>query len=110
MVCFNIIFNNKLGYGKIKKKMVFFNESGFVGTVIIGITNNVTGSIFLTLLLIVLLLLVAAALFRLSIEWTAIIIMPLLLVLMSYEGLFLPVGGVFLIYLAILLGKNFFFK
>lgn len=90
--------------------MVFFNETGIMGTVIIGLTNNVTGSLFLTLLLIVILLLVVAALFRISIEWTAILVMPVLIVLMSYEGLFLPVGGVFVIYLAVILGKNFFFK
>jgi hypothetical protein len=90
--------------------MPFLNETGIIGTILISATNNITGSLFLTLLLLVIIIMVIAALFRLSLEWTAILIMPLLIVLMSYEGLFLPVGGVFLLYLAVLLGKNFFFK
>lgn len=75
-------------------------------------TTNVTGSMFLSTLLISLFLLViAAAFFRIPIEFTIIILLPIHLAFLACIGAdWLGITGTFLIYLGVLLGKNFFFR
>lgn len=90
--------------------MVFYNESDSVGIIIHGLTNNVTGSLFLTLLVIIIMLMVVAFMFRLPIETTSVLIIPLLIVVVAYSGEFLQVGGVFLIYMGILIARNLPFR
>lgn len=90
--------------------MVLFNESNIIGELIIYMNQNVTGSLFLTLLFMVLVLLAICALFKIPMEFTALFILPLLLAIMTDVGEFLAVGGVCLIYLGILLAKNLWFK
>jgi hypothetical protein len=89
--------------------MVFMNTTQFAYTAIYNMSQT-TGSFFLTLLMIVVLAMVVFALLGLSIEWSSIFILPLLLVLMAYDAAFYPAGGVFLLYMAFLLAKNFFFS
>jgi len=90
---------------------MFINETGFIGQIVAYTTYNVTGSLFLTLLGMVMILILIAVMLRIPIEFTAIFIMPVLLVLMAYQsGTFTAIGGVFLIYIGILMAKNFFFK
>lgn len=84
---------------------MFINESGIIGIVVVSLTDNVTGSLFLTLLLIVMLLMSICILFRMPIEWSSLIVMPLLIVIGSFQGSFISVLGVFLIYAGILLAK-----
>ena len=89
---------------------MLINGSGTIGTMIQYATADITGSLFLTLLGVVMLLLLLCFLFRLPIEFSAILVLPLLLGLMAYMQEFVAIGGVFLIYLGIVLGKNFFFR
>jgi len=89
---------------------LFFNESGVIAAFITQMTNNVTGSLFLSLLIIMVFFMLAALLFRLPIEFAAIILMPVLIVFMAATSDFLAVGGVFLIYLGVIFAKNFFLK
>lgn len=90
--------------------MALFNETGFIYAVVDGMTTNITGNIFLTLLLIVVALMLFAFAFRIAIEFTGILVFPLLIGL-GVEGgaAFAPVLGVGIIYLSVLLAKNFFF-
>ena len=90
--------------------MVFYNETGTFGIMISYMNTDVTGSLFLTLLFMVLAVLAICALFRIPIEFSAILVLPLLLVMMAYVGEFLAIGGIFLIYLGILFAKNLWFK
>lgn len=85
--------------------MTFINTSGTFWT-IINQGNNATGSLFITLLLIVFFVMVVCLLLRLPLEFSAIFVMPLLLVCMAYMADFYAIGGVFLIYLGVLLAKN----
>lgn len=73
-------------------------------------TNDITGSLFLTLLGVVMILMLLCLLLRLPMEFSAILVLPLLIGLMAYMQEFVAIGGVFLIYLGIILGKNFFFR
>lgn len=106
MVWGDLIPFNKLDYGA--RRMTFYNETGLAGVALAGMTN-ITGSLFLSLLLFVLFCMMIAWALKVPVEFTALLVMPLLIVLMAYEGQFLAVGGVILIYLGILAGKNFFF-
>ena len=86
---------------------LFINETGIAADVFNGM-NGITGSAFLTLLLIVLLCMMIAFLFRIPIEFTAILVLPMLLTFAAFYSEFLATTGVILIYLGILLAKNFF--
>jgi hypothetical protein len=88
--------------------MVFFNETGQIGMIIVTATTNITGSLFLTLLMMIIILLSISMLFRIPIEFTSIFILPLLLIFMAYSSEFLAIGGIFLIYMGIIFAKNFF--
>ena len=74
-----------------------------------GFTNDISGSWFLTFLLVILVLMLIALALRIPLEFTAVIVMPLLLAMLSFSSDFTGVAGVFVIYLGILLAKNFFF-
>lgn len=88
--------------------MVFINTSSSVGAIVVAFTNNVTGSLFLTLLMIVIVLTLFASIFRIPLEISATVILPLLLAYMAYSSEFMVVGGVMLIYLAVIFAKMFF--
>lgn len=89
---------------------MLLNSTGTLGTMIQYATSDVTGSLFLTLLGVVMLLMLFCFLFRIPVEFSAVLILPLLLGLMAYMTEFVAIGGVFLIYLGVIVGKNFFFK
>jgi hypothetical protein len=85
--------------------MAFLNESGTLGFLILEFTNNVTGSLFITMLLLIISLMALTMLFRIPLEYSMVYILPLLLVLMAYSSEFLVIGTVVLLYLAIIMAK-----
>jgi len=88
----------------------FLNCSQVIGQVIGEMTYSTTGSLFLTFLFLMLFFVAIAMLFQIRLEYTAIVIMPLLLAFMSYYQEFIGIGAVILIYLAIIITKNFIVK
>lgn len=86
------------------------NTSGEIGVILEYLTYNVTGSLFLSLLAFMFVLFALALAFRIPIEWTAVIVFPMILVLVATTTQFLPILGVFIIYLGIIVSKNFFYK
>jgi hypothetical protein len=86
------------------------NETGIIGKGIELATTNITGSLFLTLLCIVILIFALFFMVRLPLELTAILILPLLILLMSFSVGFITIGGIFLIYVSLLIAGNFFLK
>jgi len=90
--------------------MGLFNETGLIYVVTNALTVNVTGDLFLTLLLIVLMFMLFAFAFRIPLEFTAILVFPLLIGFAVEGGAgFMPILGVGIFYLTVLLAKNFFF-
>ena len=85
--------------------MVFINETDVIGVIILNLNTNVTGSIFMTGLLIIILLMASAMAFRIPIEYSVLVVIPLLLVLMTYSSDFMAIGGLFLMYLAVIFAK-----
>lgn len=82
-----------------------YNETGLMGLVIQGITQDITGSLFFTLLMIVTFAVVVMLMFRIPVEFQALIIAPLLFTLMAYTGEFLAIGGVMLIFMAVVFAR-----
>lgn len=85
---------------------IFLNETGTIG-VIIKAGTDLTGSLFLTVLLIFLALVVLALMFKLPLEILAPIVLPIFIVSMAYSTEFLAIGGLLLIYLAVVFSKQF---
>jgi hypothetical protein len=86
-----------------------FGSSG----VMVGILNgliDLTGNLFTAMLLVVLLVIVLCVALQLPLEISAIFILPFLLVCYACVPNFASVTGVVLIYLGIILGKNFWIK
>lgn len=87
-----------------------FNESQTPWLVMEALTNNITGSLFLSLILIYVLVIGLSMLFRMEIEYTMLFLLPLTIVLMAFSGEFLAFGFVMLLYMGFILAKNFFIK
>lgn len=86
------------------------DSTGVINTVLMNLSLNVTGNMFISLFIIVLLLLVIAMAMRIPIEFTIILVMPLLIASLACDNDWLGVAGIAVIYLGILLGKNLFFR
>lgn len=86
---------------------IFINETGTAGIIFQAFTNNITGSIFLTLVLITIIIMAFFASFGLPLELSAIFVLPMYLIFMAFSHEYLAIGGLLLIYLGITFGKNF---
>jgi hypothetical protein len=90
---------------------VCIDTTGIIYSWMYAMTVNVTGSFFLTTLVIALFLIAFCMFFKIPVEFTAIILLPIHLAFLACVGAdWLSIGGTLLIYLGILLGKNFFFR
>jgi len=90
--------------------MVFFNETQLIGTILMQTTETTTGSMFISLMIIMCLLFALAFALNIKLEFTVILFFPLLIAYSSYYSEFVAVLGCALIYLALILSKNWLFK
>lgn len=89
----------------------FMNCTQSIGLIVQQASLNVSGSLFLTLGMVLILLIAACILFRIPLEFTAVIIIPLVLVYMAYDPThFIIVGVALFFYLALIFTKNFIFR
>lgn len=84
----------------------FTNSSDVIGLVLVTMTNDVTGSIFLTLFYFTILLTVLCLGVGLPLEWTAIFVLPVAIASLAYYDDYLQIGGFALLYLGIVFAKN----
>lgn len=84
----------------------FIEPTGSIAT-ILQYSTDLTGSLYMTILLITIVLFAFALFTKLPIEITIPVLLPIFLVSMAYSSEFLAVGGMFLIYLAVVLSKQF---
>ena len=89
---------------------MFLNETGIIGTILQTGTTTTTGSLFLSLLILVIIIIAVALMFQIPLEFTSILILPLLLSVMAYYSKFLAVGGVIFIYLAFIVTNRFLLR
>jgi hypothetical protein len=90
--------------------MDFISAGSEAASVIEYFTLNITGSVFLSLLFIMIALLVIALALRIPIEYTAILVFPLILGFAAYYSAFLPAVGICILYLAVLAANNWLFN
>lgn len=87
-----------------------FNSSGEVAVVFEAFTNNISGSVFLTLFAALVVIMALAMAARIPIEWTALFVYPALIGFVVVTNDLLPVLGITILYSAVLLAKNFVYK
>ena len=90
--------------------MAFVNSTGAIGLLIIYMTQNITGSEFITYFILYLLFIMGGLLFKMPLELTFAYTLPLLLVFTVASSNFVPVLSLVAIYLAFYLAKNFIAK
>ena len=90
--------------------MVFINETGTIHTIVGAFTNDVTGSLTLTIFLIFFFVVLIALIFRLSFTTISIMVSPLLIVWASYYSEAMAILFVVLIILALLFSSIFIKK
>lgn len=78
-----------------------YNSTGTLGIILDAVTNNVTGSLFLTLLLIVTMFIVILFVLRVPFQFQPVLLLPFLIYLMAFTGEFLAIGGIALILLGV---------
>lgn len=88
----------------------FCNPTEAFCVAIQSFTTDVTGSLFLTLLLIIFGMILVAALFRIPMEMTVILVLPTLIVFASFTNGFLSILGAALIYAGVIFAKNIFIQ
>lgn len=89
---------------------LFINCTESIGIIIGQATTTTTGSMFLTLMMVLLLLMAIGFMFGIRSEYLAIIILPLVLAYAAFYQEFMGTLAVILIYLSLILTKNFLFK
>lgn len=88
--------------------MNFINPDGILSAMFTGLTNDITGSLFLSYLLIIFFIMVFMGAFRIPIEYSVLIVFPLLGVVLAFNGDFIGVTGAFALYIAVIIAKNYF--
>lgn len=78
-----------------------YNTTGTLGVILDAITNNITGSLFLTLFLLVVMFVLLLFVMRVPFQFQPVLLLPFLLTLMAFTGEFMLIGGLALILLGI---------
>jgi hypothetical protein len=87
--------------------MAFMNQTDYIGQITIMMTENITGHPFFTFLLVFLFFILLALMFKLPLELTIAINLPLAFVLAIGVGGFMPILSLLALYTAIILAKKF---
>lgn len=88
----------------------FLNCTDTIGIILGSTTQYTTGDLFMTFLIIMLVLCALCLMIGLRLEYSMIIILPLLLSYMGYYSAFDSIGIVILLYLSIVMTYNFIIR
>jgi len=89
---------------------MFIDSTGVIGIIMGAGTVVTTGSLFVSLFLVLMFLFALCLVFSIEFEYSAILLLPMLLGYASYYKEFIAPLGVLLIYLAMIFTKKFLFK
>ena len=87
----------------------WFNASDTIGQGIVLFNQNISGTMFLTLLLFIIGLIVLALALKVSPTFVLLLLFPLVIVFVAFNTQFLIIGGIFAIMMGLILAYNFFF-
>lgn len=90
--------------------MTFLNMTDSMGIILGRATEFTTGSMFVTLFIFMIICLAVCILLQIPMEFSAILILPLVLGCMAQYTEFIATGAILIIYLSILITKNFILK
>lgn len=90
--------------------MVFLNTTSLSYSLISGFTENVTGSLALTLLIILIMFILIGLIFRLSLEFMILILSPIVFLFAVTDNSVRVIGVIWLLLLGGILLKNFWLK
>ena len=88
----------------------FINTTGTIGTIMQSGTSTLTGTMVATLLFILIFLVVMALMFGIPLEFMAVVILPFCIGVSSYYTNFLLQTIVILLYVSMIIAKNWLFK
>jgi len=88
----------------------FLNCTETIGKVFATGTDTTTGSIFMTLLVLLFVILAIAVMFGIPIEYTAVLVLPLLLAYTAFVSDFASILVITLLYLGVIVAKNFIIR
>lgn len=87
--------------------MSFYDNAGWFGQATQGITNNITGDIYVTFILyLILFVFLGLAIWKLPAEWLFLLCFSVVVVFMAYMSEWVFIGGVLLFFLSIMLIRN----
>ena len=90
--------------------MDFLNTSQAIGQIMDVGSKTLTGDMYVTILIILAVLIAMAMMFGIAFEYTAVLIVPILLGCMSYYSELVGFGMALFIYLALVFVKVFIFR
>lgn len=89
---------------------LLINNTGLIGVIINYGTVNVTGSLYMTLLMMAIIFIAIGLMFRMPIEWIAIFLLPMALVMLAMDSMILGIVSAILLFFAILFIRNLFIE
>lgn len=85
-----------------------FNQSGLLGTMLIGLTNQLTGDLYLTLFTLMMIIFLFFLALKIPLEITAVLILPLIMVFMlDSGGDWQGFAGILVLYLGLMFARFF---
>ena len=89
---------------------IFINTTESIGIILAGGTQTLTGSIIATLFLVLAFIFVLCIMFNIPLEFSAVLIFPLIISMAAFYSQFLILVVGFGIYFSIIIAKNFIFR
>lgn len=90
--------------------MALLNTTGIIGQVMVAGTTTLTGSLEATLLLVLIILFTISLMFRIPLEYFAVILLPFCLAIATETGEFMVPITIIIIYVSTIVAKNWIFK
>ena len=90
--------------------VMFFNTTDTIGFLIVQTTQNVTGTLDLTLGLIIFFALAVMFMFKLPTELVLLFSIPLILIIMAFSSTFMTLGIIMILYFAVVFAREFFIR
>ena len=107
MACNDGVFADIVFEGRVMAE-IFLNETGFLGELLFKMSQNVTGSDTLTYVILLMFILIIIVAMRVPIEVAFIFSIPLVLLLMTQNAIFLTLGGIYLMVIVAYIVRLYF--
>jgi hypothetical protein len=95
---------------EIKMVAELVNSSGTIGMIINSATTSFTGSLGATMFIVLAVLIALSIMLSIPLEFMAVILFPLCIAVASYESSFLAPVIVIIIYVSVLIAKNWLIR